>query len=171
MSVQDSNPERPVRVLFVCLGNICRSPMAEGLFRHQVRQAGLAARIKTDSAGTADYHVGRAPDVRAQRACAARGMDITDLSARQVAYEDFYTFEYILAMDADNLDYLRAIRPAGAQAKLALFMDYADGPYHGRSVPDPYYGDIEDFHRTLAMIESGAQGLLREIQRERLKSG
>ena len=153
--------QKPIRILFVCLGNICRSPMAEGVLRHFAVQEGL--KLEIDSAGTADYHIGEPPDERAQQACSGRGIDITGLRGRQVSPEDFHRFDYILAMDTDNLRRLRAMQPADGSARLSLFMDYAQGPQKGMAVPDPYYGDSQDFDRVLNMLETAAQGLVQQV--------
>ncbi len=154
-----------VKVLFVCLGNICRSPLAEGVFRELVRRAALEGRIATDSCGTQGYHVGEAPDRRACAAALERGVDIGDLRARTVKAEDFAAFDYVLAMDRGNRRDIEALRPPGSRAHLALLLDYA--PELGvREVPDPYYGGWEGFERVLDMVEAGARGLLAEIRRD-----
>jgi protein-tyrosine phosphatase len=151
-------------VLFVCTGNICRSPTADGVFRHRVRTAGLAATIRVDSAGTHDYHVGAAPDARAQAHAIRRGYDLSTLRARQVTRGDFDAFDLILAMDRDHLRFLRRIAPDG-YAGLRLFMTYASDaePSSAPDVPDPYYGGADGFERVLDMIERAADGLLRSL--------
>jgi protein-tyrosine phosphatase len=152
-----------VKVLFVCMGNICRSPMAEGVFRHYVREAGLAGRILSDSAGTHDYHVGEPPDPRAQRAAARRGYDLSDLRARQVKREDFEVYDYVLAMDRLNRRTLERLCPPPHATKLRLFLEF--GPDSaGREVPDPYYGGADGFERVLDMVEPAARGLLAHLQ-------
>lgn len=156
------NPSHHSRILFVCLGNICRSPMAEGVLRHLAAQEGLMLEI--DSAGTADYHIGEPPDERAQQACYGRGVDISGLRGRQVSPEDFHRFDYILAMDTENLRRLRAMQPADAPARLSLFMDYAQGLQKGMAVPDPYYGGAQDFEQVLNMLEVAAQGLVKQVR-------
>ncbi|MCZ6522891.1 MAG: low molecular weight phosphotyrosine protein phosphatase [Alphaproteobacteria bacterium] len=154
-----------IKVLFVCLGNICRSPLAEGVFRELVAGQGLAARIATDSCGTLGYHVGEAPDRRARAAAEARGVEIGDLRARTLAAGDFAAFDYVLAMDRGNRRDIEALRPLGSRAHVALLLDYA--PELGvREVPDPYYGGWEGFERVLDMVEAGARGLLAEIRRD-----
>lgn len=156
-----------VKVLFVCTGNICRSPTAEGVFRRLVKQAGLEHRIHADSAGTHGYHVGEPPDSRSQRAARARGVDLSGLRARQVTLGDFATFDCILAMDRGHLAQLRRMAPATSAATVALFLDYAPGATT-REVPDPYYGGADGFTEVLDLCEAGAAGLLEAIRRERL---
>ena len=151
-----------VKVLFVCMGNICRSPTAEGVFSVIVERAGLQDKIGIDSAGTHAYHVGEPPDPRAQKSAKARGIDISHLRARRAIEQDFERFDYVLAMDLDNLGNLQTICPPDQQAKLSLFLDYAS---HAdiREVPDPYYGGPLGFERVLDMVEDAAQGLLQTI--------
>jgi protein-tyrosine phosphatase len=153
------------RVLFVCLGNICRSPTAEGVFRHRVREAGLHELIEIDSAGTHAYHVGEPPDARAQQAARQRGIDISDLRGRQVVRRDIERFDFVLAMDRENYENLLAICPPGLEHKVRLFMEFA--PDQPLEVPDPYFGGASGFDRVLDMIEAAAQGLLEEIHRRR----
>lgn len=157
---------REVRVLFVCLGNICRSPTAEAVFRHQVRAAGLEQRVHIDSAGTSDYHEGYPPDDRARVAAGRRGYDMEGLRARQVSAKDFHEFHYLLAMDRTNLSDLRRLAPQEHAHKARLFMDFSEA-YRGHAVPDPYYGGAQGFERVLDMLEDAARGLLAEI-RERV---
>jgi protein-tyrosine phosphatase len=161
------NDQARVKVLFVCMGNICRSPTAHGVFRHLVEQAGLAARIEIDSAGTHAYHEGQPPDERAQEAALARGIDIGDLRARRAAIDDFVYFDYVLAMDQDNYQSLSRICPRGMERKLLLFMDYAP-EFRVREVPDPYYGGQRGFDQVFDMVEAAARGLLGEISRRHL---
>lgn len=153
-----------VRVLFVCLGNICRSPTAEGVFRRVVTAAGMSDRIEIDSAGTAAWHIGKSPDARAQAAAGKRGYDLSSLRGRQVADTDFAHFDYILAMDGDNLSELQARCPRSQQHKLRLFLSFSER-WPGYEVPDPYYGGDEGFKLVLDMIEDAANGLLRELCR------
>lgn len=159
----------PVRVLFVCMGNICRSPTAEGIFRHLVGQQGLSERIITDSAGTHDYHVGAAPDARAQAAAARRGYDLSGLRARQVEPGDFSRYDYVLAMDNNNLSLLRRSCPAHYRERLQLFLEYAQD-VDLREVPDPYYGGEQCFEAVLDLAENAAAGLLRHIRLAHLNS-
>lgn len=150
-----------VRVLFVCLGNICRSPMAEGVLRVKAQGAGLA--LDVASAGTGDWHVGEAPDLRAQEAAAARGYDISALRGRQVTRTDFSRFDYLLAMDRKNLAHLQRLAPTSFNGTLRLFLDYApDAPV--REVPDPYFGSEDGFAPVLDLIEEAADGLIRHLR-------
>jgi protein-tyrosine phosphatase len=147
------------RVLFVCLGNICRSPTAEGVFRHLLEQEAPELQIEVDSAGTADYHVGAPPDPRSQRAALRRGIDLSEARARQVTLEDFTRFDLILAMDRSNLHTLEAIRPERSDARLQLFLEYA--PDVGRlEMPDPYYGGASGFEEVLDLAAAASRGLL-----------
>lgn len=154
---------QPVKVLFVCMGNICRSPMAEGVFKHYVQQADLVGRIVTDSAGTHGYHVGDPPDPRAQAAASRRGYDISGLRARQVGRGDFDEFDHVLAMDETNLRLLKRLCPPRIDYKLRLFLEFGPEPV-ARDVPDPYYGGMQGFERVLDLVEAAAQGLLRHIR-------
>jgi protein-tyrosine phosphatase len=159
-----SGRKKIVRVLFVCLGNICRSPTAEGVFRHLLTQQEPKLQIEVDSAGTADYHVGDPPDSRSQRAALRRGIDLSGLRARQVAPDDFARFDLILAMDRDNLRELEAIRPKQSRARAQLFLDYA--PDLGRQeVPDPYYGGASGFEEVLDLCAAASRGLLAVLQK------
>ncbi len=156
-----------VKVLFVCMGNICRSPTAEGVFRRLVQQQALHDLILIDSAGTHAYHVGNPPDPRAQRTALGRGIDLSPLRARQVRREDFVYFDYILAMDRDNLADLLEICPAEHQAKLSLLLPHA--PHlELQEVPDPYYGGPAGFERVLDMIEAASEELLKTIRSHHL---
>jgi protein-tyrosine phosphatase len=153
-----------MRILFVCLGNICRSPTAEGVFRHLVAQEAPGLDLEIDSAGTAAYHIGEPPDARSQRAAARRGIDLGDLRARQVTARDFNRFDLILAMDRENLRSLERIRPAGSRATLQLFLDYHPDNAGEREVPDPYYGTEEDFERVLDLATAASRGLIVRLQ-------
>ena len=152
------------KILFVCMGNICRSPAAEAVFRAAVEQAGLTRHILIDSAGTHDYHVGQPPDERMQRAALQRGYDMSMLRGRQVEVLDFGRFDYVLAMDRANLGILQRLCSEPQRHCLGLFMEYAQR-HEQREVPDPYYGGAEGFERVLDMVEDAAQGLLRHIQK------
>ena len=155
--------ERRLRVLFVCMGNICRSPMAEGAFTRLVDDAGLSARIAADSAGTHAYHIGEPPDERAQRAAARRGYAIGNQRGRQVMPVDFAEFDYILAMDDANLRALNRLCPPQHARKLRLLMEYHVDPAI-REVPDPYYGGNDGFERVLDLVEHASRGLLRHLR-------
>ncbi|KAA6185787.1 low molecular weight phosphotyrosine protein phosphatase [Thiohalocapsa marina] len=160
------NDQQTIRVLFVCMGNICRSPTAHGVFRKLVQESGLAERITVDSAGTHAYHLGEAPDRRAQETALRRGIPLSDLRARRALAEDFELFQYILAMDQDNYDNLALLCPAGRglEQRLRLFMEFA--PHMGqREVPDPYYGGAGGFETVFDLVEAASQGLLEEIRR------
>ncbi len=154
-----------IKVLLVCMGNICRSPTAEGVFRAQVEAAGLAKHIHIDSAGTHDYHIGDPPDGRAQTAAAKRGYDLGRLRGRQVGQRDFVEFDYILAMDMENLTRMQARCPAEHAHKIGLFLEYSKN-YLEREVPDPYYGGGAGFEKVLDMVEDAGQGLLAHLMRE-----
>ncbi len=146
-----------MKLLFVCLGNICRSPTAEGVVRTIAAREFPGLAVDVDSAGTADYHVGEPPDRRSIAAAKRRGYDISGLRARQVSAADFSAFDYVLAMDRANLDELERIGARG-RAHVGLFMAYTPGLED--EVPDPYYGGTEDFERVLDLCEAGARGLL-----------
>lgn len=150
-------------VLFVCTGNICRSPTAEGVFRRLVREAGLEDRIRADSAGTHDYHVGEPPDARALDHASRRGYDLSRLRARQIARRDFAEFDLILAMDRGHLRILQRLCPLESRHKLRLFMPFA-ARQASDEVPDPFYGDPGDFERVLDMVEAAAGGLLSHLR-------
>lgn len=152
-----------VSVLFVCLGNICRSPTADGIFRHQLDSAGLSHRVDVDSAGTGAWHIGRAPDPRSVAAARTRGYDLSPLRARQVTASDFEKFDYILAMDADNLRELQVLAPKDFRGHLGLFLEFAQ-VHDEAEVPDPYYGEGQGFERVLDLVEDAAEGLLRHIR-------
>lgn len=147
------------RVLFICMGNICRSPTAEGVFRRLVQERGLEARFVIDSAGTHAYHVGAPPDRRAVEAAARRGVDLSSLRAREVDAEDFERFDWLLVMDEDNYERLMQRCKPGHRDKVRLFLEYA--PQTGRRmVPDPYYGGANAFEEVLDLVEQAAEGLL-----------
>ena len=153
------------RVLLVCMGNICRSPTAEGVLRHFIKINGLGDKVEVDSAGTHGYHVGEAPDQRTQRAASARGYNLSQLRARKVACQDLDYFDLILAMDKSNLDNLRRMAPPEVHDRIKLFMDYAK-KFDDDEVPDPYYGLGHGFDLVLDMVEDAAQGLVEEIKKK-----
>lgn len=154
-----------ISVLFVCMGNICRSPTAEGVFRHLAQSAGMGGKIVIDSAGTHDYHIGREPDPRTREAAAKRGYDLSALRGRQVSREDFHEFDYILAMDRENLSNLQRICPAEMTHKVGLFLEHGVN-FSEREVPDPYYGGAKGFEHVLDLVEDAARGLLQKLERE-----
>jgi protein-tyrosine phosphatase len=156
-----------IKILFVCMGNICRSPTAEAVFRRYVEQAGLADTIEIDSAGTHDYHIGKAPDPRTCQAALQRGYDMSDLRGRQVEASDFSRFDYVLAMDEANLSILQRLRPHDAQSHLGLFLQFAQ-KHNVREVPDPYFGGAQGFEQVLDLVEDAANGLLQHIKKQHL---
>lgn len=160
------NGSQRVKVLFVCMGNICRSPTAHGVFRKLVEEAGLTQLIEIDSAGTHAYHVGKPPDPRAQETALRRGILLDDLRARRAEPEDFEYYDYVLAMDEDNYHDLSAICPKGRglERRLAMFMDYAP-ELRMREVPDPYYGAVGGFEAVFDLVEAAARGLLEDLRR------
>lgn len=157
-------PNKNVSILFVCMGNICRSPTAEGVFRHIVQEEGHGDWITTDSAGTHAYHVGEQPDPRAQQTARKRGIELSDLRARKAIKNDFHEFDYVLAMDNDNYSLLEQICPAGHEDKLSLFLDFSD-EYSETQVPDPYYGGDQGFEHVFDLVESASRGLLADIKK------
>ena len=156
-----SETKEKVAVLFVCMGNICRSPTAEGVFRHHVSGAGLDERFVIDSAGTHAYHVGNPPDRRAAVAAERRGISLVDLRARRVSDEDFERFDYIIAMDEDNVVHLKEQAPPEYHSKVRLFLEYSTG--QEQEVPDPYYGGASGFERVLDLVEEASRGLLETL--------
>jgi protein-tyrosine phosphatase len=154
-----------VKVLFVCMGNICRSPTAQGVFELLVQDTSLADRIQVDSAGTHAYHVGEGPDRRAREAAARRGVDLARQRARRIDAADFEYFDYVVAMDRDNLEELLALCPEQHRGKLRLLLDFAPHLSPQIDVPDPYYGGAQGFERVLDLVEEGARGLLEELRR------
>jgi protein-tyrosine phosphatase len=152
-----------LKVLFVCMGNICRSPTAHGVFEQVVRDAGLADRIQIESAGTHAYHVGESPDPRSSQAARRRGFDLGHIRAQKVSSADFEEYDYILAMDRDNYRNLEERCPPQHIQKIQLFLEFA--PHLNEvEVPDPYYGGVHGFERVLDMIEAASEGLLVHIQ-------
>lgn len=152
-------------LLVVCTGNICRSPTAEGVLRAAAARRGLADRIRVESAGTHDYHVGEAPDPRSMNHAKKRGYDLAPLRASQVSSADFDRFDYILAMDCGHLRILRSMAPANSRAKLGLFLD-ASARWKGEDVPDPYYGGPDGFEQVLDMTEEAAERWIDRIAAE-----
>lgn len=157
------NPTPEVSVLFVCMGNICRSPTAEGVFRKMIDDAGLTERVLIDSAGTHAYHTGESPDRRAQEAAARRGISMSGQRARRVVEEDFERFEFIIAMDRLNLETLKDRAGDASVEHLHLMLDFAEAA-EPVDVPDPYYGAASGFERVLDLVEDAAAGLLQQVQ-------
>jgi len=157
-------------VLFVCTGNICRSPTAEGILRKRVAESGLAELIVVDSAGTHGYHVGQPPDARTQAAALRRGYDLSRLRARRVAPEDFQRFDLLLAMDREHERLLGRLAPPATGHKIGLVMSYARRSVHDE-VPDPYYGGPGGFELVLDLLEDAAEGLLEHLRRELSPAG
>jgi len=153
------------KVLFVCMGNICRSPTAHGVFRKMLAETGLEGAVQVESAGTHAYHVGEAPDARAQAAAKRRGVELADFRARQVTQDDYREFDLILAMDWENLALLQQQCPRAHKHKLHLLMRFA-GEHDAATVPDPYYGGPEGFNTVLDYVEDACQGLI-EVVRKR----
>ena len=152
----------PVKVLFVCMGNICRSPTAEGVFRHFVAEAGLTESVEVDSAGTHAYHTGDPSDARASAAAKRRGYSLAEIRARRVNDEDFEQFDYVIAMDRDNLAVLIDQSDAQHHHKISLFLEHSAG--HDDEVPDPYYGGSSGFERVLDLVEEASRGLLETLK-------
>ena len=156
-----------MKILIVCLGNICRSPTAEGVVRAIAAREFPQLDLEVDSAGTAGYHVGEPPDRRSIAAARRRGYEISHLRARQVTRADFDEFDHVLAMDGSNLDALERLRPEKARARLGMFLEQAAAA-SGDDVPDPYHGGVEDFERVVELSEQGARGWLRALSQENL---
>lgn len=150
---------KTISVLFICLGNICRSPTAEGIFLKRIAESELKVRV--DSAGTGGWHVGNPPDARMQKAAKSRGYDLSDLRARQITKEDCQSFDYIIAMDNENLRNIKRLCN-NSKAEIKLFLDYAKS--NQIEVPDPYYGGADGFDVVIDLIEDASQGLLAEIE-------
>lgn len=156
---------KAVSVLFVCMGNICRSPTAQGVFSRLVEEAGLDDKIGIDSAGTLSYHVGKPPDSRAQTAANERGYDLSNYRARLVEASDCERFDYILVMDETNMLDVRSVVPKSCWSKLHLLLDFDPAGRKGREVPDPYSGGANDFERVLDLVERAAAGLLDHMRK------
>jgi protein-tyrosine phosphatase len=155
---------KPFSVLFVCMGNICRSPTADGVFRHKVAQLGLQDIVIVDSAGTHNYHPGSPPDQRSQEHAAMRGYDLSGLRARQIKASDFERFDMILTMDWDNLALVQSVCPCGQKNKVRRLTEFCltlDSPV----VPDPFYGGAAAFEHVLDLVEDASDGLIRHLQR------
>ena len=153
-----------VAVLFVCMGNICRSPTAHGVFQAMVDEQGLGERIMVDSAGTHGYHIGSPPDTRSQHSARLRGVDLSALQARQFESEDFLDFDFLLAMDHSNLSHMSSLRPERARARLDLMLEYSE-KFKQTEVPDPYFGN-DGFELVFDMISDASAGLLRHIRQQ-----
>jgi len=157
-----------IKVLFVCMGNICRSPISQGVFENALRREGLEGEVEVDSAGTGDWHVGQPPDERALRSADLRGLDIGHLRARQITPEDCRAFDYVLTMDEENYRAVSALCDGGAVVR--PFLDfYPDSPEH--EVPDPYYGGPDGFEHVLDLVEGASEGLIEDIRKRHLNSG
>lgn len=154
---------KKIKVLFVCMGNICRSPTAEGVFTHLVTQLNLADRFEIDSAGTHAYHIGEQPDYRSQQAAKVHGIDLSKQRARKVIYGDFEDYDYLLVMDSNNYRTLMDASPIEYRQKISYFLDYAP-KLESREVPDPYYGGKYGFEKVLTMIETASQGFLHALK-------
>ena len=155
---------QPFRVLFVCMGNICRSPTAHGVFRQKVADAGLAEVIEVDSAGTHNFHPGSPPDRRSQAYAARRGYDVADLRARQIRGADFEHYDLILVMDAENLAAVGAVCPSLHRGKIRRLTEYCLRYIGSDEVPDPYYGSAQEFERALDLVEDACDGLMQQLR-------
>lgn len=156
-----------MNVLFVCLGNICRSPSADGMFRKKLAEHGLDEKVTVDSAGTGDWHIGKAPDQRSQAAAAARGYDISNLRARQVVAEDFDKFDYVLAMDKSNIENMKEFMPNGkVRTQPELILERFGNDKSITEVPDPYYGGEEGFQTVLDLLETACDNLVLELKQK-----
>ncbi|MEO8411964.1 MAG: low molecular weight protein-tyrosine-phosphatase [Propionivibrio sp.] len=159
-----------IRILFVCMGNICRSPTAEGVFRQKLRDTGLGEEVEVASAGTHGYHIGEAPDLRTQRAAVQRGYDLSGIRARKIAAQDLEYFDMVLAMDRSSLESLRLMCPAELTERLGLFMD-SSANFDDEEVPDPYYGLGQGFDLVLDMVEDAISGLIEKIRQRSAVAG
>lgn len=151
-----------IAICFVCMGNICRSPTAEGVFRHKARLAGIEEKLHITSAGTHGYHIGCSPDKRSASVALTRGYNLSTIKSQRVEQKDFQVFDYILPMDKANFSYLKALKPEEAKATLKLFMEFSK-KYDEREVPDPYYGGNKGFELVLDMIEDAADGFIEHL--------
>ena len=159
--------QKNISVVFVCMGNICRSPTAEGVFRHVVKERNLQDVIKVDSAGTHAYHIGEQPDSRSQATAKSRGVDLSTQRARKVEAIDFERYDYIIAMDRSNYENLKVLATLEQQEKLHLFMSFTDA-WDNAEVPDPYYGGGDGFTNVFDMVQSASEGLLEAIVKNNL---
>ena len=157
-----------IKVLFVCMGNICRSPTAHGVFEHLVNQNNLSEQFEIDSAGTHAYHVGESPDRRSAVMAASKGIDLNYIRARQVEVSDFEKYDYVLAMDGDNYHNLLALAPDQYRAKVHLFLEFAEKNKSVKEVPDPYYVGSKGFENVFALVDDASQGLLNHIMKNDL---
>lgn len=156
-----------MKVLFVCLGNICRSPSADGILRKKLAEHGLADKVVVDSAGTGDWHIGKAPDLRSQQAAAKRGYELSMLRARQVESTDFNEFDYVLAMDSSNIENMQEFKPKGAvRTEPELFLQRFGANTAITEVPDPYYGGDQGFEEVLDLIEAACDNMILEIKQK-----
>lgn len=153
------------KVLFVCLGNICRSPTAHAVLESFIKEQGLESEIQVDSCGTGAWHIGHAPDERSTKAAAKRGYDLTSLRARKFTEQDFVDFDYILTMDTRNMADIMKMAPSDFSGRIQLFLDYADG-LNVIEVPDPYHGGVDGFELVLDLVESGCKGLLAKLKQD-----
>ena len=160
--------QKKVSVVFVCMGNICRSPTAEGVFRDVVKQQNMSDVISIDSAGTHAYHIGESPDPRSQSTALSHGVNLSSQRARKVVWEDFDRFNYVIAMDRSNLENLKRLQGSDQPAKLHLFMEFAKG-WDNEEVPDPYYGGGNGFEEVFSMVKDASKGLLQYIVDNDLK--
>ncbi|MFK7931119.1 MAG: low molecular weight protein-tyrosine-phosphatase [Myxococcota bacterium] len=165
MAPQPRSPRGPIRVLFVCTGNICRSPTADAVMRKFVSEAGLEGVVEVDSAGTTGYHNGHPADARSAAAGRTRGFDLSSLRSRRIRLEDYTAFDYLVAMDEGHLAEMRGQCPAGARGQLVMFRDYCSKHSPG-DVPDPYYGGDTGFEDVLDLVEDGCRGLLDVLRSE-----
>ncbi|RED51261.1 low molecular weight protein-tyrosine-phosphatase [Aestuariispira insulae] len=156
-----------IRILFVCTGNICRSPTGEGVFRHLLAEAGLSDRIETDSCGMGAWHVGEAPDPRTVKAARARGIDLSDLRARKIRAADFHDFDYLLAMDRGHYDEMVAQAPVGTEAKIRMFLEPVAKGSANADVPDPYYGGADGFELVLDLIDEASRAWIDQLKQVR----
>ena len=164
MNTTQLNQKKPLSILMVCLGNICRSPTAHGVLEKMIADRGLGQLIQVDSAGTAYFHIGKQPDQRASAAAADRGYDLSHLRARQVDEADFDSFDYMFAMDRQNLRSLENLQPANSRAQVKLFLQYTRVDADAFAVPDPYYSGEEGFELVLDLVEAACENLLDRLQ-------